>query len=111
MSSGIIVGYDGSDGSKAALRTALDVAKAYNEKVTIAFGYGVNPMAGEVKDYADALREVAQGRVEEATKLAAAQQGEIDAARPLDALYVFGKPAQALSGFVQASIALAQGDP
>ena len=31
---------------------------------------------------------------------------EIDPAAPLDALYVFGKPAQALEGFAQASVAL-----
>ena len=79
MSSGVIVGYDGSDGSKAALRTALTVAKAFNEKVTVAFGYGVNPMAGEVKDYAEALRELAHQRVEEAAGIAAAENSQIDA--------------------------------
>jgi nucleotide-binding universal stress UspA family protein len=79
MSSGIIVGYDGSECAKAALRTALDVGKAYGEKVTIAFGYEVNPVAGEVKDYADALRELAHQRVAEAGELAAAQDGEVDA--------------------------------
>ena len=79
MSSGVIVGYDGSDGSKAALRAALDVAKAYGDKVTIAFGYGVNPMAGEVKDYAAALRELAHKRVEEAAGIAAEVDGEVDA--------------------------------
>ena len=60
MSSGIIVGYDGSDYAKAALRTALEVGKAYGDKVTIAFGYDLNPVAGEVKDYAAALRELAR---------------------------------------------------
>lgn len=79
MSSGIIVGYDGSDCAKVALRTALDVAKAYKEKVTIAFGYGVNPMAGEVQDYAAALRELAHKRVEEAAGIAAAEDGQVDA--------------------------------
>ena len=79
MSSGIIVGYDGSEGAKEALRTALDVAKAYGEKVTIAFGYGVNPMAGEVQDYAAALRELAHKRVEEAAGIAAGVDGEVDA--------------------------------
>ncbi len=79
MSSGIIVGYDGSDCAKAALRTALDVGKAYKEKVTIAFGYGVNPMAGEVQDYAAALRELAHKRVEEAAGIAAAEDGQVDA--------------------------------
>ncbi len=75
MSGGIIVGYDGSDCAKAALRAALEVAKAYNEKVTIAFGYEVNPMAGEVQDYAAALRELAHKRVEEAAGIAAAEDG------------------------------------
>ena len=64
MSAGVIVGYDGSDGAKAALRAALEVAKAYSEKVTVAFGYGVNPMAGELHDYAAALKELANKRVE-----------------------------------------------
>jgi alpha-D-xyloside xylohydrolase len=35
--------------------------------------------------------------------------GEIDPVRPLDTLYVFGKPTQALTGFAQASIALEEG--
>ncbi len=79
MSSGIIVGYDGSDGSKAALRAAVDVAKAFGEKVTIAFGYGVNPMAGEVQDYAAALRELAHKRVEEAAGIVKSIDGQVDA--------------------------------
>ena len=78
MSSGIIVGYDGSDCAKAALRTALEVGRAYGERVTIAFGYEVNPMAGEVKDYADALKELAHKRVEEAGEIAAASDGQVD---------------------------------
>jgi alpha-D-xyloside xylohydrolase len=36
---------------------------------------------------------------------------EIDPAAPLAALYLFGKPAQALSGFAQAKIALADSVP
>jgi len=35
--------------------------------------------------------------------------GEIDSARPLAALYLFGKPTQALEGFAQARIALTDG--
>jgi nucleotide-binding universal stress UspA family protein len=78
MSTGIIVGYDGSDCAKAALRTAIEVGKAYGEKVTIAFGYEVNPVAGEVKDYAEALRELAHKRLEEAGELAASYDGQVD---------------------------------
>jgi hypothetical protein len=32
MSSGVIVGYDGSEHAKEALRTALEVGKAYGER-------------------------------------------------------------------------------
>jgi nucleotide-binding universal stress UspA family protein len=79
VSSGIIVGYDGSDCAKAALRTALDIGKAYGEQVTIAFGFEVNPVGSEVKDYADALRELGHKRVEEASGIAAEYNGQVDA--------------------------------
>ena len=35
--------------------------------------------------------------------------GEIDVTRPLAALYLFGKPTQALDGFSQARITLSEG--
>ena len=79
MSSGIIVGYDGSDCAKAALRTALEVGRVYGEKVTIAFGYEVNPLGSEVKDYADALRDLAHQRLAEAGAIAAGDDGTVDA--------------------------------
>ena len=37
--------------------------------------------------------------------------GEMNLARPLDALYLFGLPTQSLSGFKQAIITLAEGRP
>ena len=43
MSAGVVVGYDGSDCAKAALRVAVGVGRAYGEPVTIAFGYDVSP--------------------------------------------------------------------
>ncbi len=70
MSSGVIVGYDGSPGSKAALATAVEVAKAYGDKLTIVFGYEINPLGGAVSEFAPALREVANKRLEEALGLA-----------------------------------------
>jgi len=91
MSSGVIVGYDGSSCAKAALSAALEVGKAYGEKVTIAFGYEVNPMAGEVKDYADALRDLANKRVAEANELAA---GTKDVT--VDTVVIEQSPARAL---------------
>jgi nucleotide-binding universal stress UspA family protein len=78
MSRGIIVGYDGSECAKAALRAALEVGKAYGDKVTIAFGYDLSPVGGEVRDYQEALRELAVKRLTEGEAIAAAQEGEVD---------------------------------
>ena len=80
MSSGVIVGYDGSDCAKAALRTAVDVAKAYGDKITVAFAYDIEPVAGEVHDYEEALKELAANRIAEATKLASAVGAEVSGA-------------------------------
>jgi nucleotide-binding universal stress UspA family protein len=79
MSSGVVVGYDGSDWAKAALRTAIEVGRAYGEKVVIAFGYELNPVAGEIHDYHLALKELARKRLEEAMSLAAVDGGDVEA--------------------------------
>ena len=79
MSNGILVGYDGSDCAKRALEVALDVAKVYGDKLVIAFGYELNPVAGEMADYAKALRELAESRLGEGKQLAAGSGLEIEA--------------------------------
>lgn len=79
MSSGVIVGYDGSESAKTALRTAIEVGKAYGDKVTIAFGYELSPVGGELHDYHLALNELGEKRLEEAKAVAAEVGGEVDA--------------------------------
>ncbi len=79
MSAGVIVGYDGSECAKAAVRTAIEVGRAYGEPVTIAFGYELTPVGGEMRDYQQALREFATRRLEEARELVAGEDGEVDA--------------------------------
>jgi nucleotide-binding universal stress UspA family protein len=78
MSSGIVVGYDGSDCAKEAMRTALDLARAYGEKVTIAFAYELSPVGGELHDYHLALREMADQRLAEATSLASQDGADVE---------------------------------
>ena len=78
MSTGIIVGYDGSECAKAALRSALDVGKAYGEKVIIAFGYDLSPVGGELHDYHAALKDLATKRVTEATEIAGSLDAEFE---------------------------------
>ncbi len=78
MSSGVIVGYDGSDCAKAAVRTAVEVGKAYGEKVMIAFGYELNPVAGEIHDYHAALKDLASKQLQEARALTSGAGAEIE---------------------------------
>ena len=79
MSSGVIVGYDGSECAKAALGVALEVGRAYGERVTIAFGYELSPVGGELHDYHAALRELADRRLGEGLELAQ-DGGDVDTA-------------------------------
>jgi nucleotide-binding universal stress UspA family protein len=88
MSSGVIVGYDGSQCAKEAVRVAVELGKAYGEKVIIAFGYELNPVAGELHDYHAALRDLATQRLSEAQKLAGGHD--------IEAVIVEKKPAAGL---------------
>ncbi len=92
MSAGILVGYDGSEYAKEALRVAVEVGKAYGEKVIIAFGYELNPVAGEIQDYAKAVREVATQRLQEGAELAGASAEGTE----IEAVIVEQAPAHAL---------------
>jgi nucleotide-binding universal stress UspA family protein len=79
MSAGVIVGYDGSECAKQAVRVAVEVGKAYGDKVIIAFGYELNPVAGEIQDYAAALKELATQRLQEGAALAGSDGVEVEA--------------------------------
>jgi nucleotide-binding universal stress UspA family protein len=91
MSSGVIVGYDGSPCAKAALRTAMEVGQAYGEKVIVAFAYELNPVAGEIHDYHAALKDLATKQLKEAQEVAAGGGAE------LETVIVERSPAQGLA--------------
>lgn len=69
---GIIVGFDGTDSSRAALDAATELAKDLGEPILAVFGYGVNPMGGEVRDHAQALKELGERATAEAVERAQA---------------------------------------
>ena len=94
MSAGVIVGYDGSDCSKAALRTAIEVARAYGDRLTVAFAYELSPVAGEIHDYHAALRDLATQRLKEAQALAG---DDVE----IDTVIVEESPAHGLSDLAQ----------
>jgi nucleotide-binding universal stress UspA family protein len=56
----IVVGYDGSDGAKAALAEAIEMASALDTELVISYGYEVSRLGGEVADLAAALRETGE---------------------------------------------------
>lgn len=86
----VLVGYDGSDCSRAALDTGIEVANALGDELLVVVSYDVHRFGSEVQDYAKALREQAEKRVKLATDQAAGRGAkvatEIVEERPADAL-------------------------
>jgi nucleotide-binding universal stress UspA family protein len=71
MAGDVILGYDGSEGSKAALATALAVARAFDTTLVITFGYDVNLFGGEVTDYRHRVEAMGRTLLAEAATAAA----------------------------------------
>jgi nucleotide-binding universal stress UspA family protein len=92
MAGDIVLGYDGSDGSKAALAVAVSVAKAFDAPLSIVFGYEPNPMGGETADYKDKLEKIGEDMVGGA--LAAAKK--IDSSVHTEVLVVPLRPVESL---------------
>ncbi len=91
MAGELIVGFDGSPGSQAALRKALELAKALDAKVVVAYGYRYTPLGGELQDYVKALRELGEQAIAEAKAIAA----EAGAPEP-ETVIEAGDPAEVL---------------
>jgi nucleotide-binding universal stress UspA family protein len=62
----LVVGYDGTDGSRAALRAAVGLGAELGDGVVAVFAYHVGRLGGEVSDYATALHEHAREILDEA---------------------------------------------
>jgi nucleotide-binding universal stress UspA family protein len=87
----IVVGYDGTDSSKAALDQAVGLAKELGDKVVIAFGYWPPGYAGgEMSAHRQAIKEHGEEITAEAGRSAKAAGVEIEVAmvseRPAEAL-------------------------
>ncbi len=92
MAGDIVVGYDGSDGSKAALRVAVSVARAFDAPLAVVFGYEVIPVGGETADYKKRVEAIGAAVVSEAVKAA----GELDPAVKAEGLVVPERPVDSL---------------
>ncbi|HYM52626.1 MAG TPA: universal stress protein [Candidatus Dormibacteraeota bacterium] len=64
MADEIVLGFDGSEGSRTALEETIALATGLGTGVVVAFGYATNPLGGENRDEELAIRELG-GRVAE----------------------------------------------
>jgi nucleotide-binding universal stress UspA family protein len=63
----IVVGYDGSDSSKAALAQAVELAKAGGDEVALVFGYSPpGTWGGEIAEHEEAIEEFGEKLMGEA---------------------------------------------
>ncbi len=93
MSGGIVLGYDGSPGSKAALAEAITMAKALGAPVTLAFGFEPPAFyAGEPTGQRDAIEAIGNETLKEGLEAAEALDGSV----AVNAETVAGRPADAL---------------
>ena len=65
-----VVGYDGTDGARAALDAAVGLAAELGDGLVVVFAHVTNRLGGEVRDYDDAVREHGRGVLEEARSIA-----------------------------------------
>lgn len=88
----LVLGYDGSACAKAALETAVALARQLGDRIVIAYGDAppLHLRGEEWKAHRDALRELGQHATDEA--LAAARVAGVDA----EAVLVDEKPVDAL---------------
>jgi nucleotide-binding universal stress UspA family protein len=74
----IVVGYDGSEGSRASLDRAVDLAAELGDSVNVIFGYAPpGTFGGEISDHAEAVKERGSKALEEATHQAAAKGNDV----------------------------------
>jgi len=74
----IVVGYDGSDCSRAALEAAVELAKGLGDKVVLVFGYAPPGIwGGEIAEHEEAIEEFGEKVMGEAKRLA--ESGNIEA--------------------------------
>lgn len=86
----LIVGFDGSDCSRAAVDAAIDLAKATGDRLVIAFGYEPPGYGGEMAAYREVVRKRGEEVTAEAMERAASNGVDAELAlvpeRPAEAL-------------------------
>ena len=92
MAGDIVLGYDGSEGSKAALPVAVSVARAFDASLVVVFGYEPNPMGGETADYKQQLEKIGSAFVTSAVE----EAHEVDPTVHVEPLVTALRPVESL---------------
>jgi nucleotide-binding universal stress UspA family protein len=92
MAGEIVLGYDGQEGSAAALRTAVAIAGAFKRPIALVFGYQPPAIGGDTGDLGRAVRDIGEGITAEAVAAARA----IDPSVEVQVELVNDRPAEAL---------------
>ncbi|HUY64529.1 MAG TPA: universal stress protein [Acidimicrobiales bacterium] len=92
MAGDVVLGYDGSEGSQAALAVAVTVARAFDATLAVVFGYEPSPVGGEVADYRRQLEKLGADVVAKAVQ----QASQLDADVTVDAVVVPMRPVESL---------------
>lgn len=92
----IVVGYDGSDGSRASLDRAIELAQELGDSVVVVFGAAApGVIGGEMASHEEAVKERGEQVIKHATDQAAARGFQIEAKmvdeHPVDALITEAK--------------------
>ena len=92
MAGEVVLGYDGNEGSGAALRTATSIAAAFDRPLVIVFGYRPPTMGGDIADLRRAVREIGEKLTKEAVEAAHG----VDASVSVSVELVDDRPADAI---------------
>lgn len=78
MTGDIVLGYDGSDGAKAALPHAVAIARAFDAPLAVVFGFGQSPVGGVTGDVKRAVEDLGEHVLAEARAAARAIDPKVD---------------------------------
>jgi nucleotide-binding universal stress UspA family protein len=109
--SAIVVGYDGSEGSRASLDRAIDLAQDLGDSVTVVFGGAAPGIAGgEMSSHEEAVHQRGKTVLKHAADQASAKTFEVET-KMVDELAVDALVAEAKSGDVRMIVVGNQGGP
>jgi nucleotide-binding universal stress UspA family protein len=96
----IVVGYDGSEGSRASLDRAIDLAGELGDSVTVVFGAAApGVVGGEMSSHEEAVHERGQTVLKHAADQASAKNFEVETKmveeHPVEALVAEAKASDA----------------